>query len=150
MSTNPIPSTVTQNILPVQATFNGTQLNSFIGPGGAPFFANIDPIQSGLAITGSTIDSTPIGLISPSTGAFTSISITTGTISSAPVNPTDLVNKYYVDTHGGGGSGVSSFSAGTTGLNPTMASTGDIVLSGILSTANGGTGSSHGINGGTY
>ncbi len=37
-------------------------------------------------------------------------------------------------------SGVTSFSAGTTGLTPASASTGAIVLSGVLVVANGGTG----------
>lgn len=40
----------------------------------------------------------------------------------------------------GSGSGVSSFSAGTLGLNPSTPTTGAITLSGILGVANGGTG----------
>jgi microcystin-dependent protein len=40
---------------------------------------------------------------------------------------------------------VSSFSAGTTGLTPNTATTGDVVLGGVLSVANGGTGSSSGV-----
>jgi len=42
---------------------------------------------------------------------------------------------------GGGGSGVSSFSAGTTGLTPNTATTGAVTLAGTLAIANGGTGS---------
>ena len=38
------------------------------------------------------------------------------------------------------GSSVTSFSAGTTGLTPSVASTGPVVLSGALNVANGGTG----------
>lgn len=40
----------------------------------------------------------------------------------------------------GGGGGVASFSAGTTGLTPTAASTGAITLAGTLALKNGGTG----------
>jgi len=89
--------TVDQNLLPVQAYFSvdGT-FQTFIGQG-QPFTATINPIQSGLTITNSTIDSSPIGATTPSTGAFTSISTTTGTITTSPANSTDIANKYYVD-----------------------------------------------------
>ena len=40
----------------------------------------------------------------------------------------------------GGATGVSSFSAGTTGLTPSVASTGAVTLAGTLAVANGGTG----------
>ncbi len=40
----------------------------------------------------------------------------------------------------GGGGGVSSFSAGTTGLTPSTATTGAVTLAGTLAIANGGTG----------
>lgn len=87
-----------QNLLPVQAYFdlNGN-FQTFIGQG-QPFYATVNPIQSGLTITNSTIDSTTIGANSPSTGAFTSISTTTGSISTTPASNTDIANKYYVDT----------------------------------------------------
>ena len=86
-----------QNILPVQAYFNlDGSFNTFIGQG-QPFYATLNPIQSGLTITNSTINSTSIGLITPSSGVFTNISTTTGSISTTPSNPTDLVNKNYVD-----------------------------------------------------
>ena len=86
-----------QNILPVQAYFNlDGSFNTFIGQG-QPFYATLNPIQSGLTITNSTINSTSIGLITPSSGVFTNISTTTGSISTTPSNSTDLVNKNYVD-----------------------------------------------------
>jgi len=89
--------TVDQNLLPVQAYFavDGT-FQTFIGQG-QPFTATISPTQSGLTITNSTLDSSPIGATTPSTGAFTSISTTTGTITTSPANSTDIANKYYVD-----------------------------------------------------
>ena len=90
-------STVDQNILPVQAYFlvDGT-FQTFIGQG-QPFTATINPIQSGLTITNSTIDSSTIGATTPSTGVFTNISTTTGTITTTPTTSYDLVNKSYVD-----------------------------------------------------
>ena len=54
-------------------------------------------IQYILEHSNSTINSTSIGLITPSSGVFTNISTTTGSISTTPSNPTDLVNKNYVD-----------------------------------------------------
>ena len=87
-----------QNLLPVQAYFavDGT-FQTFIGQG-QPFFATLNPNQSGLAITLSTLDSSPIGSITPSTGVFTNIGTTTGTISTTPSANTDIANKFYVDT----------------------------------------------------
>ena len=91
-------TTVDQNILPVQALFNlDNTFNTFIGQG-QPFYATFNPVQSGLTITNSTIDSTTIGATTPSTGVFTSISTTTGQISTTPSANTDIANKFYVDT----------------------------------------------------
>lgn len=94
---NPANS-VLQNLLPVQAYFavDGT-FQTFIGQG-VPFYATFNPVQSGLTITNSTIDSSTIGATSPSTGVFTNISTTTGTISTTPSANTDIANKFYVDT----------------------------------------------------
>jgi hypothetical protein len=61
------------------------------------------------------------------------------------------VDTYSVDTttYLTSGTGVSSFSAGTTGLLPNTASTGAVVLSGTLNVANGGTGTTTGSITGT-
>ena len=93
-----INDSVTQNLLPVQAYFNldGT-FNTFIGQN-MPFYATINPVQSGLTITNSTIDSSTIGATSPSTGVFINVSATTGQISTTPSFNTDIANKFYVDT----------------------------------------------------
>ena len=93
-----INDSVTQNLLPVQAYFNldGT-FNTFIGQN-MPFYASINPVQSGLTITNSTIDSTIIGGNSPSTGTFTNITTTTGQVTTSPSGNTDIANKLYVDT----------------------------------------------------
>jgi hypothetical protein len=94
---NPANSDV-QNLLPVQALFNlDNTFNTFIGQG-QPFFATFNPNQSGLNITSSTINSTTIGATTPSTGVFTNIGTTTGTITTTPSGNTDIANKFYVDT----------------------------------------------------
>ena len=114
--------TVDQNLLPVQAYFavDGT-FQTFIGQG-QPFTATISPTQSGLTITNSTLDSSPIGATTPSTGAFTSISTTTGTITTAPISSSDIVNKLYVD----------SLALGLAFKNPALlATTANITLSGL-------------------
>ena len=123
---NPSNSAV-QNLLPVQAYFD-LQGNfvTFIGQG-LPFNATIAPDQSGLNITNSTINSTTIGATTPSTGVFTNISTTTGTITTAASGPTDIVNKQYVDY----------FAAGLSWKAPAITATsGNITLSG-LQTING-------------
>jgi len=90
--------TVDQNILPVQALFNlDNTFNTFIGQG-QPFYATLNPDQSGLNITNSTINSTTIGAISPSTGVFTNILATTGQVTTSPTANTDIANKFYVDS----------------------------------------------------
>ena len=89
---SPANSTV-QNLLPVQAYFNvDNTFNTFIGQG-IPFYATTNPIQSGLTITNSTINSTTIGALVPSTGVFSS-----GQVNATPVGSTDIANKLYVDS----------------------------------------------------
>ena len=90
--------TVDQNLLPVQAYFalDGT-FQTFIGQG-QPFYATVNPFQSGLTITNSTIDSTTIGATTPSTGVFTNVTTTTGTIYTSPTANIDIANKAYVDS----------------------------------------------------
>ena len=106
--------TVDQNLLPVQAYFNlDGSFNTFIGQG-QPFYATANPVQSGLTITNSTLDSSPIGSTSPSTGVFTNISTTTGTISTTPSSATDIANKFYVDTVAQGLGPKAACAVGTT------------------------------------
>jgi hypothetical protein len=124
--TNPADSSV-QNLLPVQAYFNANgSFNTFIGQG-QPFYATANPSQSGLTITNSTLNSSPIGNTSPSTGVFTNIATTTGTISTAPTGSTDIANKQYVDF----------YAAGLSWKQPALTATSaNITLSG-LQTING-------------
>ena len=105
---------IDQNLLPVQAYFavDGT-FQTFIGQG-QPFYATIDPNQSGLHITASTIDSTTIGATTPSTGVFTNILTTTGQVTTTPSANTDIANKYYVDQIAQGLSPKQAVKCGTT------------------------------------
>ena len=99
--TSPSNSAV-QNLLPVQAYFNADgSFNTFIGQG-VPFYATSNPIQSGLTITNSTLDSSPIGSTTPSTGIFTNIATTTGTISTQPTGATDIVNLLALQSYAAG------------------------------------------------
>ena len=92
---NDVSSQSTTNIVPVQGIFEPAptySLVTLVGPAGSFFYPNINPVQSGLTITNSTINSTTIGASSPSTAAFTS-----GTVSATPVGSNDITNKAYVD-----------------------------------------------------
>jgi hypothetical protein len=110
---NPANSVI-QNLLPVQAYFSVDGVfQTFIGQG-QPFYATLNPIQSGLTITNSTIDSSTIGATSPSTGVFTNIATTTGTISTSPSANTDIANKYYVDAVAQGLGPKAACAVGTT------------------------------------
>lgn len=106
-------STVDQNLLPVQAYFDVYgNFQTFIGQG-QPFYASVNPVQSGLTITNSTINSTTIGALVPSTGVFTNISTATGQISTAPSSAADITNKLYVDTIAQGLNPKAACKAGT-------------------------------------
>jgi len=98
---NDVAKTQTTNIVPVQGIFLPEptfDLVTLIGPAGTPFYASINPAQSGLNITNSTINSTTIGAVNPSTAVFTNIATTTGQVSTTPSANTDIANKFYVDT----------------------------------------------------
>jgi hypothetical protein len=117
--------TQTINIVPVQGIF-GPEPDftpiTLVGPAGSYFYAPVNPNQSGLHITNSTINSSVIGGSSPAAATFTNITTTTGTISTLPSNNTDVANKQYVDSV-------------AQGLNIKTAclysTTGDITLSGL-------------------
>lgn len=106
--TSPSNSDV-QNLLPVQAYFavDGT-FQTFIGQG-QPFTATVNPDQSGLHITNSTIDSSVIGGTTPAAAHFT-----TATVENAPVSGTDVVNKNYLEYFAAGISWKQPVVCGTT------------------------------------
>jgi hypothetical protein len=113
---SPANSTV-QNLLPVQAYFNvDGSFNTFIGQGVA-FYATANPVQSGLTITNSTINSTTIGALVPSTAVFSS-----GQVNATPTGSTDIANKLYVDSVAAGLSWKAPVTAATT-VNITLSGT---------------------------
>ena len=116
---NDTAKTITTNIVPVQGIFEPAPtfaLVSLIGPAGTPFYPTIDPDQSGLNITNSTINSTTIGLTTPAAAQFSVV-----TLPNAPTASTDAVNKVYVD----------NFVAGISWKEPVLvATTANITLSG--------------------
>lgn len=93
---NQVASQQTTNIVPVQGLFQPEptfDLITFIGPAGTPFLPPINPIQSGLTITNSTIDSSVIGGITPAAAYFT-----TAQVAATPTADQDVANKAYVDS----------------------------------------------------
>jgi hypothetical protein len=50
------------------------------------------------SITGGSINNAIIGATTPAAGTFTSVAMTTGTITTSPSNGTDIVNKDYADS----------------------------------------------------
>jgi hypothetical protein len=115
---NEVATNSTTNIVPVQGIFEPAPtyaLINLVGPAGSFFYPNINPVQSGLTITNSTINSTTIGATSPSTAAFTS-----GTVSATPTGSNDLVNKAYVDFVAAGLSWKQAVRASSTVNIPTL------------------------------
>lgn len=53
---------------------------------------------SSVAITGGAINGTTIGGTTPAAGTFTSVAMTSGTITTAPTSGNDIVNKTYADS----------------------------------------------------
>lgn len=93
--------TQTTNIVPVQGVFDPEPtfaLQYFVGPAGTPFLPPTDPNIDGATITNSTINSSIIGGSVPAAAYFTSISTTTGQISTLPTADNDIANKQYVDS----------------------------------------------------
>jgi hypothetical protein len=128
---NSAATTSTINIVPVQGIFQPEptfDLVTLIGPAGTPFYANINPVQSGLTITNSTINSSVIGGSVPAAATFTNIATTTGTITTTPSGPNDIVNQAYVD----------AVAQGLSFKQPAnFTTTGNITLSGLAVQANG-------------
>jgi hypothetical protein len=53
---------------------------------------------SAVAITGGTLNGVTVGGTTPGAGTFTSVAMTTGTITTAPTSGNDIVNKTYADS----------------------------------------------------
>ena len=123
---NQVASKQTTNIVPVQGVFDPEPtfaIQYFVGPAGTPFFAPINPVQSGLTITNSTIDSSIIGGNAPAAAYFT-----TAQVAATPTADADVANKAYVDSVAQGLDIKASC---------LYATTGNITLSGLATQANG-------------
>ena len=91
------------------------------------------------------------GVLSAIAGAGIGVSNATGNVTIANTGVTSIIAGTGIGVSSATGNvtitntapaGVSSFSAGTTGLTPNSPTTGAVVLAGILAVANGGTGAS--------
>jgi hypothetical protein len=123
---NQVANQQTTNIVPVQGVFDPEPtfaIQYFVGPAGTPFFAPINPVQSGLTITNSTIDSSVIGGNVPAAAYFS-----TAQVAATPTADADVANKAYVDSVAQGLDIKASCLYTTTG---------NITLSGLATQANG-------------
>jgi hypothetical protein len=75
---------------------------------------------TGGAYTGATVDNTTVGATTPATGAFTTITTSTGQITTAPSSANDLVNKSYVDSIAAGLTFHTACNLATTAALPTV------------------------------
>ena len=75
---------------------------------------------SSVAITGGAIDGTTIGGSTPAAGTFTSVAMTTGTISTLPASGNDIVNRTYADSIAAGINFHQSVKYATTGALPAV------------------------------
>jgi len=75
---------------------------------------------TGGAFTGGTINSTTVGATTPATGAFTTLTTSTGQITTAPSSANDLVNKSYVDSIAAGLTFHTACNLATTAALPTV------------------------------
>lgn len=123
---NQVASQQTTNIVPVQGIFGPEPTFTpitLVGPAGSYFYPIINPVQSGLTITNSTIDSSVIGGNSPAAAYFT-----TAQVAVTPTADQDVANKAYVDSVAQGLDVKASC---------LYATTGNITLSGLGTQANG-------------
>jgi hypothetical protein len=106
-----------------------------------------DPIDISLTwgnITGDILNQTD--LVSYVTNLIAAITlddladVTITTPVAGDVLTYDAINNIWINAPGGGGGGVTTFSAGTTGFTPNVPTAGAVVLAGTLNVANGGTG----------
>jgi hypothetical protein len=93
---NEVANQQTINIVPVQGIFGPEPTFTpitLVGPAGSYFYPVINPNQSGLSITNSTINSSVIGGVTPAAAFFT-----TAQVSATPTTNNDVANKAYVDS----------------------------------------------------
>lgn len=103
---------------------------------------------SSVAITGGNINGTTIGNTTPGAGTFTSVAMTTGTITTAPTNGNDIVNKTYADSIAAGINFHQSCKYASTTALP--ASTYNNGVSGVGATLTGNTNGALTVDGYTF
>ncbi len=121
-----VASQQTINIVPVQGIFGPEPTFTpitLVGPAGSYFYPVINPSQSGLTITNSTIDSSVIGGNVPAAAYFSAAQV-----AATPTADADVANKAYVDSVAQGLDIKASC---------LYATTGNITLSGLGTQANG-------------
>lgn len=143
-ATGSVTNPTTTPLLAISPTAGGTFASSSNNLG---FFSSTTSAQLGSVISDKTGTGTLVFSSAPTlTGITNASAITlsgnlttnvTGSTECLHVNSSGLVSGTGSDCAAGG---LTSFSAGTTGLTPSSPSTGAVVLGGVLSVANGGTG----------
>jgi len=137
------------NGLPVASTVSTTQLQYLASATGTVSFG-----AGGTVAYVGTANSWTSGVKQTFAPSATTAGINVGSLAGQPSSPVngDLVYNTsasalqayiagaWVSLGSGGGGGVTSFSAGGTGLTPSAATTGAVTLGGTLSVGNGGTG----------
>lgn len=101
-----------------------------------------------VAITGGNIDGTTVGGTVPAAGTFTSVAMTTGTITTAPASGNDIVNRTYADSIAAGINFHQACKYATTGALP--ANTYNNGISGVGATLTGNVNGALTVDGYTF
>lgn len=127
---------LTTNVTGTLPVANGGTGITSLGTGVATFLGTPSSANLAAAVTDETGSGSLVFATSPTLGG-TPLAPTAST----GTNTTQIATTAFVQNQIGAiAAGVSSFSAGTTGLTPSTGTTGNVTLAGTLAVANGGTG----------